>query len=153
MTHVVSCVMPPAVENYLTQTYKTSAYSCLLEAAKRYTKTQTSASASNAAAALARERGCTKTDVYREALVAFDSDIALFWPAKVRSKGELNKTLALMAEDNRVPTAGTERINRAVRRLNTLKKDLPTLSSWKIAARLDVVIRILESASDEVNDK
>ena len=144
MASTVSCSLPPAVESYLIKRYSRPAFSILLEAAKRHTKQRTSLTASAEVGRLAVQRGCTKTDIYRLALIKFDSSIESLWPSPNRTPAQISTAHSQML----TPIAGTQPSPngkaKLIAALRTLHADAANLSTPQIRARLDTIINKLE---------
>ena len=144
MASTVSCSLPPAVESYLIKRYSRPAFSILLEATKNHTKQRTSLTASAEVGRLAVQHGCTKTDIYRLALIKFDPSIESLWPSPNRTPAQISTAHSQML----TPIAGTQPPSngkaKLIAALRTLHADAANLSTPQIRARLDTIINKLE---------
>lgn len=154
MVTVVNCVLPRNVEDYMQAKYNLPASSILLKAAKAYTQQPTSQTASLAVGRMAVENGCTKTDIYRLALIRFDPSLEDLWPKPKRTPAQVRGSRAYMVDYDPTPKraqappapSGKAKLITALR---GLRDSLPTMSTRQIAARMDTIIRKLEQHSSE----
>lgn len=144
MASTVSCSLPPAVESYLVKRYSRPAFSILLEAAKNHTKQRTSLTASAEVGRLAVQHGCTKTDIYRLALIKFDSSIESLWPPRRRTPAQISTAHSQML----TPIAGTPPSPngkaKLIAALRAFHADVANMSTPQIRERLDTIINKLE---------
>ena len=143
MASTVSCSLPPAVESYLVKRYNQPAFSILLAAAKEHTQQPTSVTASAAVSRLAVQHGCTKTDIYRLALIKFDPAVESLWPPRRRTPAQISTAHRLLT-----PIAGTppppNGKAKLIAALRALHADVANMSTPQIRERLDTIINKLE---------
>lgn len=145
MPNSVAVILPNAVQHHIIAKHGGAPYPHVLAAVKAYTKTTSSAEANAVAGQMAVERGCTKTDIYRAALVAWDNHIADLWPSRARTPGDLERSRKLMAPKTHQPANLGAAVSRALDKLQALRADLPTLNTRRTLDRLAAIIRILET--------
>ena len=150
MSTVVNCLIPRKVEDHIKRKHGLSPLPFLLLATKAYTNQTTSQTASLAVGRMARERGCTKTDIYRLALIMFDPSIEALWPAAKRTDAQIAGVRSYMVdyEPKRKPDpAGSAGKAKLVAVLRTLRDEVPNMTSSRIQARLDAIIKKLEPST------
>ena len=141
MATCVSCALPEPVTQLLSETYGVSPYTTLLSAVKAYTQTTKSVDASAAASTMAKARNCTKTDIYREALIALNNRVAEVWPAPKRTEGSIARAHNLMLQVNSANPANSDRRLRAVAAtLAKLRDRVPNMRTHQIVSVINQIL-------------
>lgn len=141
MPQTVSCVLPPAVERYLIHTFHRPALAVLLIAVKERFGASTAHSASIEAGREALARGVTKSDIYREALIAFAPEVAELWPrAPIQRAGAAARSARLIHLPP-AESADTRELGVILAKLESLRADLPRLSTARVNSRFDTVLK------------
>ena len=136
----VSCILPEPVTQLLSKEYDTRPYAVLLRAVKLYTNTHSSIDASAAAAKLAVERGCTKTDIYRAALIQFDDRVAEAWPAPGHSPRVVARAHRIMDANPNQPTAHERKLQAVAQTLTKLRDRAPNMRTHQIVSVINQIL-------------
>lgn len=138
MATCVSCALPEPVTQLLSETYGVSPYTTLLSAVKSYTQTTKSVDASAAASTMAKARNCTKTDIYREALIALNNRVAEVWPAPKRTEGSIARAHNLMLQVN--PANSDRRLRAVAAALTKLRDRVPNMRTHQIVSVINQIL-------------